>query len=153
MLFRSGQAVSATEDILAAAVAHDVPAFEAGMQRLLETYRKINEVMETMWARSKPSDYLAFRTFIFGTAPKQGNPMFPDGVRYEGVRDEKYHLRGESGANDSLVPLYYPEERRYRGPEAQLTITILSHRLDNLLEITSSLPNNELTEILRDFRE
>lgn len=108
MVSFSGQAVSATEDILAAAVARDVAAFEAGMEKLLLTYRKINEVMETMWGRSKPSDYLAFRTFIFGTAPKQGNPMFPRGVRYEGVREEPYALRGESGANDSLVPLSVP---------------------------------------------
>ena len=50
------------------------------------------------------SDYLNFRSFIFGTAPKEGNPMFPDGVVYAGVGDEKpTYFRGESGANDSLV--------------------------------------------------
>jgi indoleamine 2,3-dioxygenase len=48
------------------------------------------------------SDYLKFRSFIFGTAPKEGNPMFPNGVIYEGVGDEKpTYFRGESGANDS----------------------------------------------------
>jgi hypothetical protein len=54
------------------------------------------------------SDYLKFRSFIFGTAPKEGNPMFPDGVVYSGVGDEKpTFFRGESGANDSWV-LYLP---------------------------------------------
>jgi len=56
--------------------------------------------------------------------------MFPDGVIYEGVGDEKpQYFRGESGANDSMIPLG-----------------------DNLLEITSSFPENELTAVLRDFR-
>jgi indoleamine 2,3-dioxygenase len=33
----------------------------------------------------------------------QGNPMFPEGVIYEGVGDEKpQYFRGESGANDSM---------------------------------------------------
>ncbi|CAO1637984.1 unnamed protein product [Parajaminaea phylloscopi] len=129
MVAFSGQAVSAAEDVLTATVHRDIRGLENALERLLNTYRKINTVMETMWARSKPSDYLSFRTFIFGTAPKKGNPMFPNGVIYEGVSDEPFHLRGESGANDSLVPL-----------------------LDNLLEITASLPNNELTRTLRDFR-
>jgi indoleamine 2,3-dioxygenase len=52
-------------------------------------------------------DYLNFRSFIFGTAPKEGNPMFPDGVVYAGVGDEKpTYFRGESGANDSSVLLF-----------------------------------------------
>lgn len=39
----------------------------------------------------------------------QGNPMFPEGVIYEGVGDEKpQYFRGESGANDSMyVPSFY----------------------------------------------
>lgn len=129
MVAFSGAAVSAAEDVLAATVDGNHAKFEDAMQRLLHTYKQINNVMETMWSRSRPSDYLSFRTFIFGTAPKKGNPMFPNGVLYEGVSDEPIHLRGESGANDSLVPL-----------------------LDNLLEVTASLPKNALTDTLRDFR-
>ena len=54
-------------------------------------------------------DYLNFRSFIFGTAPKEGNPMFPEGVVYAGVGDEKpTYFRGESGANDSSVFLFHP---------------------------------------------
>jgi indoleamine 2,3-dioxygenase len=130
MVSFSGKALSATEDALLAAGERDLPRFEEAMSRLLDTYRKINIAMETMWARSKPSDYLKFRSFIFGTAPKEGNPMFPKGVVYEGTGDNTArYFRGESGANDSLVPL-----------------------LDNLLEITAALPANELTKTLRDFR-
>ena len=46
-----------------------------------------------------------------------------------GVSDEPLFYRGESGANDSIVPTG-----------------------DNLLEITAHMPNNELTKTLRDFR-
>lgn len=53
--------------------------------------------------------------------------MFPHGVIYEGVSDEPFSFRGESGANDSMVPL-----------------------CDNLLNIT--MPQTPLTAILRDFR-
>ena len=55
--------------------------------------------------------------------------MFPNGVIYEGVSEEAMNYRGESGANDSLVPI-----------------------LDNLLEVTAALPDNDLTRTLRDFR-
>jgi indoleamine 2,3-dioxygenase len=64
-------------------------------------------------------------------------PMFPNGVHYE-RRDPKtnevtrlgpYQFRGESGANDSIIPT-----------------------CDNLLQLTDTMPNNPLTEILRDFR-
>jgi indoleamine 2,3-dioxygenase len=56
--------------------------------------------------------------------------MFPNGVIYEGVSDTPMYFRGESGANDSMIPLG-----------------------DKLLEITASLPENELTRVLREFRE
>ena len=129
MVSFSGRALSATENALIAAADRDVARFEEAMSRLLDTYRSINVAMESMWGRSKSSDYMKFRSFIFGTAPKEGNPMFPKGVVYEGVSPEPLFYRGESGANDSLVPI-----------------------LDNLLEITAALPNNDLTRTLRDFR-
>lgn len=74
---------------------------------------------------ASPSD----RSFIFGTGPAKMNAMFPEGVVYEGVSEEPMCFRGESGANDSLVPLG-----------------------DNVLELTAHMPDNELTKTLRDFR-
>ena len=53
-----------------------------------------------MWAKSKPGDYISFRTFIFGITSQS---MFPHGVVYEGVSEEPMSFRGESGANDSMV--------------------------------------------------
>lgn len=55
--------------------------------------------------------------------------MFPKGVIYEGVSDEPMFHRGESGANDSMVPMG-----------------------DNLLQLTENMPSNPLTAVLRDFR-
>ncbi|SPO35780.1 related to BNA2 - putative tryptophan 2,3-dioxygenase or indoleamine 2,3-dioxygenase [Pseudozyma flocculosa] len=130
MVSYTGRLVSATEDALRAVTNNDAPALEEAFERLLTTYRKINLSMDTMWGRSLPSDYLKYRSFIFGTGPKKGeNGMFPEGVVYEGVSDEPQFYRGESGANDSIVPTG-----------------------DNLLEITRHMPNNDLTKTLRDFR-
>lgn len=55
--------------------------------------------------------------------------MFPQGVVYEGVSEEPKAFRGESGANDSLLPM-----------------------LDNITQMTARLPRNELTATLREFR-
>jgi indoleamine 2,3-dioxygenase len=55
--------------------------------------------------------------------------MFPNGLVYEGVSTEPKFYRGESGANDSIVP-----------------------SADNFLQLTGVMPENSLTEILRDFR-
>jgi indoleamine 2,3-dioxygenase len=53
--------------------------------------------------------------------------MFPNGVVYEGVSEEPLSFRGESGANDSMIPL-----------------------CDNLLQV--QMPDTPLTKILEDFR-
>ena len=46
------------------------------------------------------------------------------------MSDEPLYFRGESGANDSMIPL-----------------------VDNLLGVTDRLPENALTKTLREFRE
>lgn len=100
-------------------------AVQTAFSHLLTTMEVIEASMEAMWAHSRPKDYLSYRTFIFGITSQS---MFPDGVVYAGHNnDEPVHFRGESGANDSIIPL-----------------------LDSLLEIP--MPQNPLTEILKDFR-
>jgi indoleamine 2,3-dioxygenase len=104
-------------------------SLNAGLDTILTSLKRINAVMETMWAKSKPASYTQFRTFIFGITSQS---MFPDGVVYEGVAGDEegkpMSFRGESGANDSMIPL-----------------------MDNLLAIR--MPDTPLTEILRDFRQ
>ncbi|KFA52022.1 hypothetical protein S40293_02999 [Stachybotrys chartarum IBT 40293] len=101
-------------------------AFNRGLTSILEAMKRINGVMETMWSKSRPMEYTSFRTFIFGITSQS---MFPDGVVYEGLYDNQpQDFRGESGANDSMIPL-----------------------MDNFLQVP--MPDTPLTEILRDFRE
>lgn len=113
-------------DALNALESRDRTRFDQSLAGLNETYESVNKEMEMMWSRSMPEDYIKFRTFIMGT---KNQPMFPDGVIYEGVSDQPIVHRGESGANDSMVPLG-----------------------DNLLQITERMPENPLTHVLRDFR-
>ena len=101
--------------------------FDSALTNMVDVLQMINSSMEGMWKRSSPMDYMKFRTFIMGTKNQKG--MFPDGVIYEGVSDEPQFYRGESGANDSIIPT-----------------------MDNFLQITDKLPKNEMTDILKDFR-
>lgn len=100
--------------------------FNQGLESILGAMKKINAVMETMWGKSRPTEYTSFRTFIFGITSQS---MFPNGVIYEGLNDGKpMSFRGESGANDSMVPL-----------------------MDNFLQVP--MPETPLTDILQDFRK
>lgn len=105
----------------------DTAAAASAFQTMLDAMITIEAHMEQMWTNSLPKDYISYRTFIFGITNQS---MFPNGVIYEGTRygDSKpLYFRGESGANDSIIPM-----------------------LDHILEIP--MPTNPLTEILRDFR-
>ncbi|ROW13305.1 hypothetical protein VPNG_05449 [Cytospora leucostoma] len=125
MVKHSGPLVSGTVEALEA-THRSREALNAAMGKQLEALKKINATMETMWMKSKPRDYTSFRTFIFGITSQS---MFPSGVVYEGVNGgEPMSFRGESGANDSMVPL-----------------------MDSFLQIP--MPETPLTEILNDFRK
>ncbi|KIN05700.1 hypothetical protein OIDMADRAFT_154110 [Oidiodendron maius Zn] len=124
MVQNSGSLVDGVMLALDACEANDRHAFDVGMQKVVSSMTRVNKVMDGMWGKSKPGDYTSFRTFIFGITSQS---MFPHGVVYEGVSEEPLSFRGESGANDSMIPL-----------------------CDNLLQIT--MPNTPLTAILQDFR-
>ncbi|GBB92079.1 hypothetical protein RclHR1_01960029 [Rhizophagus clarus] len=126
MVAHSGNLVKYTMETIEATQEKDRIKFNNAMKNLSDTMNLINQEMETMWERSNTDDYLKFRTFIMGS---KNQPMFPNGVIYEGVSEKPLFYRGESGANDSMIPC-----------------------MDNLLQITSKLPNNPLTEVLKDFR-
>lgn len=98
---------------------------KASLLEILDAMTIIEASMEKMWSQSLPKDYITYRTFIFGITSQS---MFPDGVVYEDQFDNKpQSFRGESGANDSIIPL-----------------------LDYLCEVP--MPSNPLTTILRDFK-
>ena len=124
MVRNSGPLISGTLQVLNACASNNREEFNAGLTTVVEALKRVNHVMNEMWNKSKPGDYTSFRTFIFGIANQS---MFPNGVIYEGYSNEPMYFRGESGANDSMIPLS-----------------------DNLLQIR--MPDTPLTEILRDFR-
>ncbi|KAF2197638.1 hypothetical protein GQ43DRAFT_451557 [Delitschia confertaspora ATCC 74209] len=125
MVRQSAALVKGTVNMLNGCMACERDLFNKGLCTLVEGLKKINAVMNTMWNKSKPTEYTTFRTFIFGIASQS---MFPNGVVYEGVSEEPLSFRGESGANDSMIPL-----------------------CDNLLQI--EMPETPLTDILKDFRQ
>lgn len=127
MVANSGEQVRHTLSVINRAEEQNRPAFNDALRDLSKTMRIINNTMDTMWKRSSPGAYDSFRSFIMGT---KNQPMFPKGVIYEGVSDEPHFYRGESGANDTMIPT-----------------------CDNLLQLTEKMPKNPLTEILFDFRQ
>lgn len=129
MVQETGPLISGAVNLLSTieASSKDASAAVTAFQTMLSAMTRIEAHMEQMWTHSLPKDYITYRTFIFGITSQS---MFPNGVIYQGTRygDSKpLYFRGESGANDSIIPL-----------------------LDHLLEIP--MPQNPLTEILKDFR-
>lgn len=103
-----------------------IAAAKASLVCMLSSMSVIEANMEKMWTHSLPKEYMTYRTFIYGITSQS---MFPDGVIYEGQYDNlPQFFRGESGANDAIIPL-----------------------LDHLCEIP--MPANPLTDILVEFRE
>lgn len=73
-----------------------------GMRASLKALQDMYSIMSSMWNESSPKSYLNFRTFIMGIT---GNDdIFPGGVLYKGVSEERLTFRGESGAQDSTLP-------------------------------------------------
>lgn len=141
MVKESGALVKGAADMLDSCAGRDRERFNDGLRTLVSGLSKVNAVMNSkypplfycsitnmstaMWKRSKPNGYTSFRTFIFGITSQS---MFPNGVIYEGVSEEPLSFRGESGANDSMIPM-----------------------CDNLLQV--AMPETPLTDILKDFRQ
>ena len=92
------------------------------------TLRKMNERRKLMWQASRWKHYNDFRVFIMGV---KGNlDIFPEGVIYEGVWDEPRAYRGQTGAQDNIIP----------------TADIISG-------VVNYYPKNQLTSYLLDLRE
>jgi len=125
MVAHTPDQVKWTEKILESAESKSRKLFNEALEEHLKVFSKINTTMETMWNRSSSGAYQSFRTFIMGI---KNQPMFPKGVLYEGTGQTMY-WRGESGANDSIIPT-----------------------ADNLFQLYEKMPQNPLTEILKDFR-
>lgn len=85
---------------------------------MASTLYKMNERRKLMWQASRWKHYNDFRVFIMGV--KGNDAIFPDGLLYEGVWDKPHAYRGQTGAQDNIIPTadiasgvihYYPENQ------------------------------------------
>lgn len=81
-----------------------------------QTMQQMNLRRKEMWKASRWQHYNDFRIFIMGV--KGNEALFGDGVTYEKVWDEPKAFRGQTGAQDDIIPMqdifsgvifYYPE--------------------------------------------
>jgi indoleamine 2,3-dioxygenase len=87
-----------------------------GLKLNYQTLREMNSRRKEMWVASDPKRYNDFRIFIMGS--KGNDKIFGEGIVYEGVSEEKKVFRGQTGAQDDIIPTedifsgvinYYPE--------------------------------------------
>ena len=86
------------------------------LEGLVATMKNINSRRKLMWEASRWKHYNDFRAFIMGI--KGNDDIFENGLIYEGVWDEPKAFRGQTGAQDNIIPtmdifsgviLHYPE--------------------------------------------
>jgi indoleamine 2,3-dioxygenase len=86
------------------------------LNNCLSSMKSINERRQIMWQASRWKHYNDFRVFIMGI--KGNDEIFGDGVIYEGISEEPVQYRGQTGAQDNIIPTadiftgvidYYPQ--------------------------------------------
>lgn len=94
--------VRASDKMFEGAAKGDRAMVNEGMNEHLKCLKDMYEIMSTMWHETNPKNYLNYRTFIMGI---QGNDdIFPGGVLYKGLSEKRLAFRGETGAQDSIIP-------------------------------------------------
>jgi indoleamine 2,3-dioxygenase len=93
-----------------------------------EVMQEMNRRRRDMWSASRHERYNDFRIFIMGI--KGNTNIFGNGLVYEGCfNDEPQQYRGQTGAQDSIIPM-----------------------IDIFSGIVDYYPDNKLTEYLLDLR-
>ena len=107
--------------------AKDNQRINQSLNNCLSSMKSINERRQIMWEASRWKHYNDFRVFIMGI--KGNDEIFGDGVIYEGVSEEPVQYRGQTGAQDNIIP----------------TADIFTGVIDYY-------PSNDLTKYLLDLR-
>ena len=97
------------------------------LKKCLTSMKKINHRRQIMWEASRWKHYNDFRVFIMGI--KGNDEIFGDGVVYEGVSKSPVQYRGQTGAQDNIIPT-----------------------ADIFTGVINYYPSNDLTEYLLDLR-
>ena len=98
---------------------------------LEENYKamiKVNDRRKDMWQASRWKNYNDFRIFIMGI--KGNDEIFGEGLIYQGVSTEPKQYRGQTGAQDNIIPMQ-----------------------DIFSGVINFYPKNELTKYLLDLRK
>jgi indoleamine 2,3-dioxygenase len=119
--------VGSVMDTLEAVGKDDTAAVNAAIARNHATLKSMNERRKQMWKASRWTHYNDFRVFIMGV--KGNEEIFGDGIVYSGVWEEPHQYRGQTGAQDDIIPM----EDIFSG-------------------VTAFYPRNELTKYLYDLR-
>ena len=106
---------------------NDNSGVNQSLNNCLSSMKSINERRQIMWQASRWKHYNDFRVFIMGI--KGNDEIFGDGVIYEGVSEEPVQYRGQTGAQDNIIP----------------TADIFTGVIDYY-------PSNDLTKYLLDLR-
>ena len=86
------------------------------LQKMNTCVHNMNEKRMLMWTNSNTNRYGAYRIFLMGS--KGNETIFEDGLLYEKVDKERKKYRGETGAQDDIIPTldiftgvikYYPD--------------------------------------------
>ena len=97
------------------------------LKNCLSSMKSINERRQIMWEASRWKHYNDFRVFIMGI--KGNDEIFGDGVIYEGVSEKPVQYRGQTGAQDNIIPT-----------------------ADIFTGVINYYPSNDLTKYLLDLR-
>ena len=108
--------------------ANDSEHLVHSLKLLADTLHHMNDRRKLMWEASRWKHYNDFRVFIMGI--KGNDDIFPNGLLYEGVWEEPKAFRGQTGAQDNIIP----------------TADIVSGVIDYY-------PQNQLTKYLLDLRQ
>lgn len=95
---------------------------------MANTLKHMNTRRKLMWKASRWKHYNDFRVFIMGI--KGNDDIFPNGLLYEGVWDEPHAYRGQTGAQDNIIPT------------ADIASGVIQY-----------YPDNQLTKYLMDLRQ
>jgi indoleamine 2,3-dioxygenase len=107
--------------------ANEEKSVNLSLSKCLSAMKKINERRQVMWKASRWKHYNDFRVFIMGI--KGNDEIFGDGVIYEGVSDKPVQYRGQTGAQDNIIPT-----------------------ADIFTGVIGYYPTNDLTKYLLDLR-
>ena len=102
-------------------------ALNKNLKQNFHSMELVNERRKEMWVASRWKHYNDFRIFIMGI--KGNEEIFGNGLIYDGVWDEPKQFRGQTGAQDNIIPME-----------------------DIFTGVINFYPNNQLTKYLLDLR-